>query len=663
MKKFASIFTSILLTFLLSLGTVASAASVLDSSQSTGTLTLYKYEPESNKQTAVTGATFTAYQVAELDEANTGTFKVTTNFSDVTGLSDLFNYDGGLTYKSTSEFEALIPALQSAAEKINVEDNQSSNGNIYTSTETKDNDKGTGEYKFGVDAVTGGAAIDLGIYLVVETGVPNGYITSSQSFLVSVPEWNQTGGTDNTGAWNYDVEAYPKDTKLTVTKEIVTQEADTANNIAEETAPATTQAIGDVIPFKISSTIPDYGMSLSESDKKFTATLTDTKFNDILFKFNDTLSKGLTLDESSITVTIPGAGENGDDVTLSSGSTLKTKTGNTTTGDADYTVDVVEVKDASGNVTGHKLTIKFAWAALDNYQGKNIVITYNAVLNENAAIGSANTNTVTLNYTSDPETGSDIDEDNPDDPDNPPTPPSDTTEVYTYGMDLTKTFNNEVADGTKIDASGVEFSLKVNSEKLWFVTAADYDTTGSEWKNSGSGEYTAYSADLVTGTSSTFDDPKTTENTEAKPTTLTEGTYVKINGVDYIITQKLNPSSTGVLKVNGLNVAAYTLTEENSIDGYSKLAGDITITVSETKDANGTLTGQVTAKMGDTALKNADGNTGRFVLTVNNVSKQFSLPLTGGAGFIIFTVCGGIVMASAIIVFYQFRKRRAEAKH
>lgn len=657
MKKFASIFTSILLAFLLSLGTVASAASVLDSSQSTGTLTLYKYEPENNKQTAVTGATFTAYQVAELDEATTGTFKVTTNFSGVTGLSDLFDYDGGLTYKSTSEFEALIPALQSAAETINVKDNQSSDGNIYTSTE----DTTKGKYTFG--------NIDLGIYLVVETGVPNGYITSSQSFLVSVPEWNQTGETDGTGTWNYDVVAYPKDTKLTVTKEIVTQKADTANDIAEETAPATTQAIGDVIPFKISSTIPDYGMSLSESDKKFTATLTDTKFNDILFKFNDTLSKGLTLDDSSITVTIPGAGENGQDVTLSSGSKLKTKITDTTTGEtsytdgADYTVTVTAVTNNENQPTGeNKLTIDFAWAALDNYQGKNIVITYNAVLNENAAIGSANTNTVTLNYTSDPETGSDIDEDNPDDPDNPPTPPSDTTEVYTYGMDLTKTFNNEAADGTKIDASGVEFSLKVNSEKLWFVTAAAYDTTGSEWKNSGSGEYTAYSADLVTGTSSTFDDSKTTEDIEAKPTTLTEGTYVKINDVDYIITQKLNPSSTGVLNVNGLNVATYTLTEENSIDGYSKLAGDITITVSETKDANDTLTGKVTAKMGDTELENAD-NTGRFKLAVNNVSKQFSLPLTGGAGFIIFTVCGGIVMASAIIVFYQFRKRRAEAKH
>lgn len=635
MKKIASIFTCVLIVFLLSFGTVASAASVLDPDKTSGSLTLYKYEPKDGKSasneedrgemTPVTGAKFTAYQVMALTN---GKFAVTANFSSVDGLQNLIDADGGLTYTSTTEFEKMIPDLQSAANgKVDGDD-----GKVYPSVETKDaNDKGTGEYKFD--------DMNLGIYLVVETGVPNGYITSSQSFLVSIPEWN-----NEESEWNYDVAAYPKDTKLTVTKEIVTKDQNGGNIDTDET----TQAIGDVIPFKISSTIPNYGMSLSDSTKTLTSTLTDDEFNAILFKFNDTLSKGLTLNESSITVTIPGAGENGVDVTLNSGTTLKTRVNDVVSDGADYTVNVVEVKDDKDQPTGeNKLTLNFAWAALDQYQGKEIVITYNAVLNEDAVIGSANTNTVTLNYTSDPKTDSKIDEDDPDDPDNPPTPPSDTTEVYTYGMDLTKLFNNANADGTAIDASGVEFSLKASTKDLWFITTA-VESDGN-YKNAGTGTYTVYTKDMT----------KTDTTDGIAPG---EGTHVVIDGADYIITQKLNPSKTGSLSVNGLNVGTYTLTEVQSIKGYSKLASDITITVSEERN-NDNITGKVVATMeGKPITEYNAANNGIFKLTVNNVSKQFNLPLTGGAGFIIFTVCGGIVMAGAIIVFYQFRKRRMAAK-
>ena len=137
-----------------------------------------------------------------------------------------------------------------------------------------------------------------------------------------------------------------------------------------------------------------------------------------------------------------------------------------------------------------------------------------------------------------------------------------------------------------------------------------------------------------------------------------EGKEVTINNEKYTITQKLNPTREGALSVDGLNVGTYTLTEEKSVEKFSKLASDVEIVVSADKDANNKLTGKVIAKVGDTTLDTAEDNLGKFLFTVNNVSKQFDLPLTGGMGILIFTVGGGIVIAAAIIIFSQLRKKK-----
>lgn len=594
MKKFAAVFMSTLLASATMLGTVASAASTVDQTKK-GSLTLTKYEqkedrdsvPENEKQ--VTGAEFTAYKVANLNAD--GLYTSVDAYKDVSvedggttwTLDKLLTSDkygsnsGGLTYTSSDVFEKLIPGLQEVS--------KNDTGKTVTDTAEK-----PGVYKF--------SDLDLGVYLVVETKVPKGYAVASQSFLVSVPQWDENED-GNGGQWKYDITASPKDSPVNPDKEIVKSDTETTDN--------DTVKIGDKVPYQVKANLPYYGKALpAVTEDNFTATdlyPTLEKFQKTLAKteytFTDTMSKGLSYNKDMVI-----------------------KIGNVTlTENTDYTLSFT--KDADTGITTVK--VNFVWANINQYQGKEIKFSYSATVNESAVIGpNGNTNDVILRYTNDPQTDSKTDS------------VPDETKVYTYGFDLTKLFNNSNADGTKIDASGVEFSLKLGEDKQWFMTSK-------------SGEYYAYSAKMA-------DDPTTDADESVAPT---EGAKVTIDNVEYTLTQKLNPTKLGKLSVDGLNVGTYTFTEENSITGFSKLASDVTIVVSESK-TDGKIDGKVIAKIGGETLDLSQDNLGVFLFNVNNTKNQFNLPLTGGLGIILFTVVGGVVIALSIIVFTQSRKRKKQ---
>ncbi len=512
----------------------ASAAAELPADNS-GTLTLEKYAENSNKGTPVTGAVFTAYEVMKLDR-NTGKYTVTQNFSGVAGLSDELQLNG-LTYKSTDELQGMVNTLHDYALDKSHNVVNGANGAVYTSNEGT-----TGEYTF--------TGMDLGIYLVVETTIPSKYTASSQSFLVAIPEWDNT-----TGAWNANVTAYPKDKPINIVKTLT----DSAQ---------TDYQIGDRVGFTITSDVPQYG-EVGDTSK-------------FVYYISDTMSEGLTFAEDSLNVKVAGK-------SLSKGT--------------DYTINT-----ESTEIDGATFKLTFPWDTIKKYQGKQIVVTYDGILNENAVVGavanSKNSNKAKLTYTHSFNTGDDTEED------------IDTTEVdvYTYGMELTKTFNGAEADGTEINASGVEFSMKKDGAAMNFAE-----------KNTEAGVYTVYTDDM--GTLSGYSEKTTV----------------------------LKPNSEGVLKINGLDAGTYTLTEEKSLDGYSKLAGSVEIVVAA--GANGQ--GEVSATVEGSGVSNKNDNAGIFEFTVNNVSKQFDLPLTGGTGLLIFTIGGGVIMAAAIIIFSQLRKKKS----
>ena len=622
MKKFAAMFISVMLIVTMTFSITVSAApedevqgvsSVL--TQDKGTLTLTKYEKTSDDQTStdgkepVSGAEFTAYKVANL--TGKGLFTVVDAYKDVKvtvdgtewSLEKLLTQDeyidgevhaGSFTYTSSDIFQKLIPGLQEVSK---------TDTTGYKSTESAEN-KGT--YTFG--------NLPLGVYLVVETKVPAGYASASQSFLAAIPAWD-----NEANKWNYDVTASPKDSPINPEKIISQSEHGDKNDAV---------AIGDLVAYEVTANLPYYGEALPTSWTAATTVYpTEEKFNDTVaamkYTFVDTMSKGLTFynntedktDHDNMTITVDRGAGNGGLLTLEEGA------------DKDYTLTTA-TDPQTGETT---ITVDFNWAKINQYQGKTITFSYNATLNENAVVGvdgdNKNKNTVLVKYVQDPQVSTDVVSSN-----------TSETEVYTYGFELTKLFENKAVPAG-VDATAVEFTLTHYGVAQWVAI-----------KNGDSGKYTAYSKNMS--------DEKLDIIAE------NEGKEVTINGEKYTITKALHPDSTGKLVVRGLDDETYTLEETKSVNGYSKLASrvDIVVTADEEQGNADKLDGTVTAKMGDTTLTNSADNDGIFTLSVNNVKSQFDLPLTGGAGILMFTIGGGVVIAVAIIIFAQLRKKKTSAK-
>lgn len=339
-------------------------------------------------------------------------------------------------------------------------------------------------------------------------------------------------------------------------------------------------------------------------DIPYYGALEDEQIEKLTYTITDTMDKGLTFNDN-VTITVL----NGDEVDDDNYSVTFEPVDN----------DATEITISFTDFDAHELATTYA------NQGGKLVITYTATINENAVIGApGNTNTAQLEFTSNPRKSTG---DGTPDPDTTTTE-EDSTTVYTYGMDLTKKFNGKTTTGTP-NASAVEFTLG----NLQFVKIGDYYyVVGADWK--------------------------------AKSYTDTDGKLKVALPIDaesddqtvYEVVSTLNPSATGKLIVKGLDEGTYTLTETKTVNGYSKLESDITIVV--TGATTGTnLNGKVTATAMGKALSTDENGT--FLLEINNVSEQFNLPQTGGAGLLAFTIGGGIVIAGAIIIFSLLRKKKS----
>lgn len=178
--------------------------------------------------------------------------------------------------------------------------------------------------------------------------------------------------------------------------------------------------VGDVLNFELKSKVPNM-----------------TEYTTYVFNFVDTLSKGLTLDQSTIKVTI-GASE------------LQK--------DADYTVSVT---GGNGAATELKIIMADFKTKHGDKAGQDIKVTYSASINEHAVAGQDDAgNSAKLEYSNDPINGG-TGESVPD-----------VTHGYTFDFDITKT---DGVDGSAL--AGAVFQLQKKGEdtpvKLIVESAGD----------------------------------------------------------------------------------------------------------------------------------------------------------------------------------------------
>lgn len=357
-----------------------------------------------------------------------------------------------------------------------------------------------------------------------------------------------------------DVEVTEKTSIPTVNKEV--REGATWGKVSDS-------YIGEEVEYKLTGSVA------SNID-------TFTKYE---YTFQDHLSVGLEAIKSSVTVTI-----NGQVIQPADG----------------YTVDLVDTKNASGNLTGGQdLTISFsnlkdaaAAAGVTLGGDSKVVVTYKAKLTDKAEYTAAgNTNEVKLVYSNDPMSNG--------------TGTSESKKVadYVFGFDVTKIDPDN--SSAKLDAGFTVKMIKEGSDK-----------SVEKWlKKDGS-----FSNDV--------NDAYTFETTEA-------GNKVSIPG---------------------LVAGTYLISESKTPAGYNTIA-DFEITVAPEYNTDGTLKKLNVTSNSSMAAPTTDENvtTTKIPVTIKN-KKGSGLPLTGLNGVTFTWIAGGAVLVIGVAHLIRSRKQAEESE-
>lgn len=407
----------------------------------------------------------------------------------------------------------------------------------YSATATADEDGERATATFGEMAV--------GYYLVLPEGGSTSVVRQTDAMLVNVPS--------------------AKSVDLSMKSEYPTVIKKASNTDGGAYDENTTARIGDTVYFQLTSKVPD-----------------TSAYIDYTFKFNDTLSEGLTFDADSVVVKVDGTDLNKD---------------------ADYTVSSESATPGPGTI----VTIDLSSGIKNQTAGADIVVTYAATLNENAAIGAtANGNSATVEYSNDPgteETGTSI---------------PDTTKTYTYDIQVHK---YATGDDTGYLA-GATFILSTSETLAGTPTAPDYEDANAIKLVGSDNTYRVAKADEV--------------------------------GVTYFTT-----NGTGNIAINGLEADTYYLHEVAAPDGYNKLADPVKVEIQVTGQdgADSAPSYDVPVyviSIGEEAGTSSTNN----VVGIENKSGTM-LPETGGIGTIGLTVAGVAVVLLGI--FLPRRKKNGKS--
>ena len=599
---------------------------------------------------AIKGVEFTIKDVAEITTFSavldgTNTTMVLYGFDRVAAadlLSAIGLADGAERFESadtldTSKYYYTADVLNKALSETNASDPTSLKNALEAFVGTSGTVMGLTDEN-GMSTVSG---LALGLYLVIETKVPEMVTNTTAPFFVSLPMTSVNGDSnadpsDPEGGheWNYDVVVYPKnETGIpSLEKTVRESKADTGKNEGSDTitdgyAHTATGSAGDVMEYQIISTLP----SITSHATSLTT-----------YNFFDTISEGLTYNKGDVVLTFFTNKECTAQVAQwneDSGKFTVTYSDDDRTMTIDVTADgLAEINGDTENVNG---------AIYTGYSNYTLRITYTATVNSNATsvLGEeGNRNEVVLTWK---RTSGDYYDTLNDD-----------CHVYTFGIDLTKLFSDKesnVADTEGLFAH-VKFKIWNDTDKYWLTANID----------AGAGVY------YVTGH---------VEN-EADATVFSPVTY----GEDY-----------GRIVVRGAEDDTYILTEIETADGYTLLKDNITVVIEAMEDAGNLcdvygedllgvlqndpryafgeglelagipqkhlehtlLTAKATVDGNDVTMSADDDSANAFVpLTVVN-RPGFDLPPTGEHSMLLFTIVGASLMvASALVIVLVAKKKK-----
>lgn len=295
---------------------------------------------------------------------------------------------------------------------------------------------------------TSAADLDLGLYLVVETKVPEMVTSTCNPFLISLPMTSGDGSD-----WIYDVTVYPKNLTgvPTLDKTLRESKDDTGKHngtsgITDGYAPTGTASDGDVVDYQLVSTLP----SITSGSTYLTC-----------YTFVDTLSKGIAYNKNDVVLEFfTDAACTEKIATWEEGEGKFTVTyGTADAGASKMTIEMTP--DGLKEINTSKTVYSEASMVNSGYSDCTLRITYAATMGSDADVvygDNGNPNEVVLTWKRTSEDYYDTLKDD--------------AKVYVYGMELTKLFS----DG-KDDFSKVEFAIR-NKTDGYYVKAKLDEATG-----------------------------------------------------------------------------------------------------------------------------------------------------------------------------------------
>ena len=281
---------------------------------------------------------------------------------------------------------------------------------------------------------TSASDMEQGLYLVVETRVPENVTSTCNPFLVSLPMTTIDGA-----AWNYDVTVYPKnqtgnpDLEKTVreAKNSTGKNTGSLTDITDGYAHTATASVGDTVDYQIISTLPTITSKASALSE---------------YTYVDTLSKGIRYNKNDVVI----------EFFRDAGCTEKITTWAENSGkftvayDDAQNIMTIRMTEA-GLVEINEATTVYTDSVKRGYSDCTMRITYAATLTADAKMGDTdNPNEVELTWRRTNNTYFDT--------------LKDCCHVYTYGVDVLKRFSDNGGN-----MKNVKFRLHNDTDDCYII--------------------------------------------------------------------------------------------------------------------------------------------------------------------------------------------------
>ena len=616
----------------------AAQSDVIDTSR-TASLTIHKYDmtaaqkggvdlsqftatgkqdakaEEALKKYPIKGVEFSYLRVGDVEQqSEAGKVQMIYELPDalqkILGLADS---DAAKTEGSKDYFTSQIinDKLASA-----LEDNTASKDKLEDYMKTNN---GTAMDLTDAQGVTKKDKLPLGLYLIVETKVPEDVTYTTNPWFVQLPSTDSEGDD-----WFYDVVCYPKnETGIPTLDKRVRNNPDQDNvTTAEQSALADfTNAREE---YKYQSTVT--ASKAEKLDYQFISKLphitSETTYLST-YAFDDKMAKGMTYNKNAV-IAIYDNKDAADTTNVNnvdkSGAIAVWKSS-----DTDPQFAVTYGKSGDDSTMKVEMTKSGLNEINKKYSDKYIVVYYTADVNTDDTVvlgDKGNPNDVSLTWKRTSTDYWDI--------------LKDKCIVYSFGYNFTKKFSDNKGDATK-----VKFVIQNKSDNYYLVAKADsdgiYQVTGKSATEEGATQFSPAADGKLIINGIEGDEYGCTEtHSDAGYTLLKKEIIVKINSTKANI--------TGIQSKNENDSTA-----NDGVKNGTELANDVAV---QTTGASATVDSKKATMSANGESVNA------FVdMEVTN-QKQFLLPMTGGAGSYALIIAGVVIAGCGFMIVKKNQKRK-----